>query len=550
MEETVEITGPGGQTRQVPFGTRLSELFGGTGLDAALAAIVNGETVDLATRITDPAVVTPLFLADRSGYAVYARSAAFLLTIAVHELFPDADVVIEHGINTEIAATITDGRPFTSDDIAAVRDRMRHIVAENSPIERVKIKRDEAVRLFTEAGMDDKLAVMRATNRTYLTLYRCRGRSDYLYGALVPSMGAISVFDLVEHGDGVLLLLPHKHPPHTLSGVVEMPKVRAAFAEAEHWARIVGATNVGDINTRATIDAGRDMVLMAEALHEKKISQIADAVADDLDHTRLVLIAGPSSSGKTTFSKRLAIQLRVLGLEPFPISADDYFRDWADTPRDAEGNLDFESLGTVNVPLLNRDLATLLDGGTVPLGRFDFVHGQRNLTGASYAMGARSILILEGIHGLNDALTPAIAADEKFRIYASALCPVNLDNHTSVYVSDVRTLRRLVRDHRTRGADAERTLQLWPSVRAGEDRNIFPFQESADVVFNSALLYELNALKPQAAPLLEHVDRESGVYGEAMRMLEFLSFFKSLPPTYIPPNSIAREFLGGSVFDA
>lgn len=550
MDETVEITLPGGQTRHVEFGTRISALFTGAGLDAPLAAILNGETVGLNSRLAGPAAITPLYLADRSGYAVYARSAAFLLTMAVQELFPHADVVIEHGINTEIAATITDGRPFTAADVAAVADEMRRLVALDAPIERVKVKRDEAIRLFAEAGMADKLAVMRATNRTYLTLYRCLGHSDYLYGALVPSTGLVSVFDLVPHGEnGILLLLPGKHPPHAQTSAVEMPRLRAAFAEAEEWARILHATNVGDINQLAAVDSGRDLILVNEGLHEKKIGQIADSVAGRLDRTRLVLIAGPSSSGKTTFSKRLAIQLRVLGLEPFPISADDYFRDWADTPRDADGKLDFESIETVDVPALNRDLTTLLGGGTIPLHTFDFTQGHRVDTGRTYTMSPRSILILEGIHGLNPALTPAIADDAKYRIYASALCPLNLDNHTSVYVSDVRTLRRLVRDNRTRGADAERTLQMWPDVRVGEDRNIFPFQETADVIFNSALLYELNALKPHAAPLLEHVDRESSVYGEAMRMLEFLSFFKSLPATHIPATSIVREFIGGSCFD-
>lgn len=549
MEETVEVTLPGGEQRAVEFGTRIAALFGGTGLEAPLAAIMNGETVGLNTRITEPVVVTPLYLADRSGYAVYARSVAFLLTLAVRELFGDGEVVLDHGINNEISATITDGGPLTADDIRAVRDEMRAIVARDAPIERVKVKRDEAVQIFTEAGMDDKLAVMRATNRTYVTLYRCLGHADYLYGALVPSTGFLTVFDLVPLGDGVLLLLPHKKPPHALSSVVEMPKLRAAFAEAEDWARILRAANVGDINELATLDHGRDMVLVAEGLHEKKISQIADAVAANLDHTRLVLIAGPSSSGKTTFSKRLAIQLRVLGLEPFPVSADDYFHDREHTPRSADGTFDFEALEAVDVAALNADIVAVLNGGSMALHRFDFVAGVRRDTGRRYEMNERSILIVEGIHGLNDRLTPDVAVDAKYRIYASALLPLNLDNHTSIYVSDVRTLRRMVRDNRTRGADAERTLQMWPSVRAGEERNIFPFQESADVVFNSALLYELNALKPHVQPLLEHVDRESTVYGEAMRMVEFLSFFKSLTATYIPPNSIVREFIGGSCFE-
>lgn len=548
MDELVEVTLPDGCV-QVPFGARISTLFGGQGAGAPVAAILNGETVMLSTRITDPATIMPLYLSDRSGYAVYARSLAFLLVLAVREVWPEATVLIEHAINNEIRASITNGHTVTAEDIARVDDAMHTLVAADHPIERIKVKKDEAIRIFTEANMTDKLAVLRSANRKYLTLYRCLGYYDYLYGALVPSTGYLHTFKLVPFSDGVLLLLPAKQPPHEVTELTAIPKLRSAFAETERWARILHAGNVGEINSAIAADAGRDMVLVSEALHEKKISQIADAILADLTQTRLVLIAGPSSSGKTTFSRRLAIQLRVLGLEPFTMSADDYFLDREHTPRDAQGRYDFEALTAVDVEAMNRDLVRVLAGDEIELIRFDFVSGTRVQTGRRYRMSSDSILIVEGIHGLNDALTPAIPESHKYRIYASALNPLNLDNHTSIYVSDVRTLRRMARDNRTRGADAEKTLTSWPSVRAGEERNIFPFQERADVMFNSSLLYELHALKRHVQPLLEQVDRDSAVYGEALRMLDFLSFFTPIADTYIPQNSIVREFIGGSCFD-
>jgi len=548
MDDVVEVTLPG-ETRQVPFGTPIVQLLGGTGKAAPLAAIMNGETVGLAKRITEPVTITPLYLADRSGYAVYARSVAFLLVLAVRETWPDATLEVDHAINNEIAAAITNGHTLTDADVRRVRDTMRDLVARDLPIERVKVKRDEAISIFEASGMTDKLEVMRHANRTYLTLYRCLDLYDYLYGALVPSTGYLHTFDLVPFDGGVLLLLPEKRPPHAQTTVTTMPKLRAVFDETETWARILGTANVGEINAAIEADGGRDLVLVSEALHEKKISQIADAILADLARTRLVLIAGPSSSGKTTFSKRLSIQLRVLGLEPFTISADDYFLDRDRSPVDAQGRHDFESLAALDVEKLDGDLARVLRGDQIDLVRFDFVAGKRVPTGRRYALREKSILVVEGIHGLNDGMTPSIPASGKYRIYASALNALNLDNHTSIFVSDVRTLRRMVRDSRTRGANADKTLTMWPSVRSGEERNIFPFQEQADVMFNSSLLYELSVLKPHAQPLLELVDRDSPVYGEAMRMLEFLSFFAPLGESYIPPNSIVREFIGDSCFE-
>lgn len=551
MDDVVEVTLPGNTVIQVPFGARLSEVLSAGSDEPPLAAIVNGETTSLATRVTDPVTVTPLRLSDRSGFAVYARSQCFLLGLAVHQALPGARLRIEHSLNNEIAGEIVgdDGAAVTASEIARVRDAMRDLVVQDLPIARMKVKRDEAIGLFQKAGMTDKLTVMRHTNRSYLTLYRCGDYYDYLYGALVPSTGLLGAFDLVAFGDGFLLLLPEKRSPHALTEVNPIPKVRAAFAETERWARILKADGVGEINQRLTADRGRDMILVSEGLHEKKISQIADAIAANRAQIPLVLIAGPSSSGKTTFSKRLSIQLRVLGLDPFTLSADDYFIDRDRCPKDASGAYDFESLAALDVATLDRDLARVLGGGAMDLISFDFVTGRRVALGRQFRLGPDSVLIVEGIHGLDDAMTPSIPADAKYRVYASALNPLNLDDHTSIYVSDVRTLRRLVRDNRSRGTDAERTLATWPSVRNGEEKYIFPFQEDADVVFNSSLLYELNVLKPFATPLLQQVDRDSPVYGEAMRMLEFLSFFAPVEPTFVPANSIIREFIGGSCFD-
>lgn len=543
----VRVTLPAGRLIDVPFGTRIGDLFEQDTAEPPLAAIRNGATVELSTPLVEACNVTPVRLTDRTGYAVYARSLCFLLALATREVLPEATVVIRHSINNEIFGVI---EPAVSPaQIQMIRDHMRDLVALGEPIERLRVKREEAVRIFTSYGADDKLRLLRRANHQYVSIYRCRGYDDYLYGALVPSLGYLTRFDLVPFDGGFLILLPEKKAPHDVTPVAAIPKLRAVFAETEEWARILEVAHVGAINEALAIDDGQELILMAEALQERKLSLIADAIVRHSTRRPLVLIAGPSSSGKTTFSRRLSIQLRVLGLNPYTISADDYYVDRERNPRHPDGSYDFEALAAIDTDLLGQHLTALLDGDPIDLVRFDFVSGKRVPTGQSYAMADDSILIIEGIHGLNDGLTPQIPADRKYKIYVSALTPLNIDRHSAVYVSDVRTLRRIIRDHRSRGKSAETTLVGWPSVREGEERYIFPHQEQADVMFNSSLLYEINVLKPYAEPLLEQVDRDSPVFAEANRMLKLLRFFRPTWDTYVPANSIIREFIGDSCFE-
>ena len=548
MPPTIVVTLPGGDTTEVPFGTPVSELISTNGT-RPLAAVVNGEAVWLGTLLTEPARVAPILLSDRPGFAIYARSMCYLLALAAHEEFPGSTLEVEHSINNEIFATLDGDRSAGDEEVARLLARMRELVASDEAIERVKVTREEAVATFSAQGMADKVDLLGSINQPYVSLYRCRGYADYLFGPLVPSLGYLATFD-VEHFDGgILLLLPDKQHPDEVAPRTDIPKLRATFRATERWVRILGVSNVGEINTSLAADEGRDLILMSEALHEKEISKIADAVLADREGKKLILIAGPSSSGKTTFSKGLSIQLRVLGLEPFPIAADDYFVERGKTPLDASGNPDFESLGAVDVATLNEHLTTWLSGGEVDLISFNFLDGSRHLTGRSYRMNPRSVLILEGIHGLDDGLTPSIAMSAKYRIYVSALTPLNMDDHTAIFVSDIRTLRRVIRDQRTRGRNAEETLRMWPSVRAGEARYIFPYQENADVMFNSSLLYEINALKPYAEPLLENINHNSSEYVEAARLLNLLKFFQPASERFMPGNSIIREFIGGSCFE-
>nr|NLI51237.1 nucleoside kinase [Propionibacterium sp.] len=549
MPPTIAVTLPGGRVEEVPFGTSVAEVLGEGPGGPPVAAVLNGEPVNLGTLLTEPARVAPILLSDRTGFAIYARSVCYLLALAVYELFPGRKLVVEHSINTEVFATLDGGRHVTTDEVARLLAHMRDLVATDAPIERLRVPREQALRTFADQGMTDKTSLLQSVNQPYVSVYRCRGYHDYLFGTLVPSLGRLRTFDVQAFAGGILVLLPDKKNLDRIPPRSEIPKLRATFRETERWAHILGAQNVGGLNEKLSVDEGRDLILVAEGLHEKKISQIADAILIDIDRTKLVLIAGPSSSGKTTFSKRLSIQLRVLGLEPFPIAADDYFLPHALTPRDADGNYDFESLAALDVAALSADLTTLLAGGEIELVRFDFVAGTRVRTGRTYRMNDRSVLIVEGIHGLNDAMTPDIPPEAKYRVYCSSLTPLNMDDHTAIFVSDVRTLRRIIRDARTRGKSAEGTLTMWPSVRAGEEKHIFPYQEHADVMFNSSLLYEINALQPHVQPLLEAIDHDSPVYVEASRLLKLLRFFRPASERYIPANSIIREFIGGSCFD-
>lgn len=556
MKALVKVTFSDGKVKEVPIGTRLidaldEEVKSRDGDNYVIAAIINGKAVELFTPIYSDSKVKLIHVLDRIGYSIYARSMNYLAVIAATHAFDNVDVVIEHSINNEIYGKLYLGRETTEEDVEILKQKMKSIVEQDLPIEKIKVLKSVANNIFTSYNMPDKTSLMRHADEEYVSLYKCANIYDYLYGPLVPSMGYLKSFDVSFFEEGFLIFLPEKKEISKISSFRDIPKLRAAFEETKEWAHILGLSNVGDINDilSSSVEARRDMFLVAEGLHEKKISKIADSILEDIDNTKLILIAGPSSSGKTTFANRLSIQLRVLGLEPKSISADDYFVDREHTPKKPDGEYDFESLEAVDVQLLNTHLSMLLNGEEIDLVKFNFITGERELTGKKYKMTDKSVLIVEGIHGLNEAMTPSIPKEHKYKIYVSALTHINLDKHSSVYVSDIRTLRRMIRDNSHRGMAPEETLVNWPSVRAGEEQNIFPYQEEADIMFNSSLVYEIHVLKKYAEPLLRQIPRTSPAYADARRILKFLRFFKSADDTFVPQNSIMREFIGGSFFE-
>ncbi len=551
MTEKIQISLPGNIHKEVDKGTTVLEIIGtGKDLGEPVAAIINGEIRELFRPLHSDSEVIPIDRINRIGYSIYARSVSYLLVLAVKELFPNASVVIDHAINDEIYGEIVYYRDMTEQDIQDIKQKMKEIVKEDSQIEKVKVSKERAIEIFKSYKAYDQLSLLKnATDYSRISLYKCRGYFDYFYGPMVPSMGYLDTFDVKFLDPGFILMLPDKKELNKINEFKELVKLRAVYKETKKWAQILEISNLGDINEKIEKGVMSEVVLIGEALHERKISEIADIIAENREKIKVVLIAGPSSAGKTTFSKRLSIQLRVLGLEPHAIEADDYFLDREHTPIDAEGKFDFESIRAMDVGLLNEHLTKLLNGEEIDTINYNFLTGARELTQKTYKMNDKSVLILEGIHGLNEKMTPSVSKEHKYKIYVSALTQLNIDNHNSLFVSDVRTIRRLIRDARTRGRTAEETLLTWPSVRAGEEANVFPYQEEADMMFNSTIVYEMNVLKKHIEPLLKEIPRDSLAYIEANRILKLLKFFKSIDEECIPPNSIIREFIGGSCFN-
>lgn len=551
MSEKIKISLPGNIHKEVDKGTTTLEILGsGKGAGEPIAAIINGEIRELFRPLNRDSEVIPIDRLHRIGYSIYARSVSYLFVLATREMFPGSSVIIDHSINDEIYGEIKYKRPIVEEDIKKIKQRMKEIVEEDSQIEKIKVKKEKAIELFESYGAYDKLSLIKnATEYDEVYLYKSRGYFDYFYGPMVPSMGYLANFDLLFFDPGFLLMLPDKKEFNKIKGFKDMPKLRAVYKETTKWAQILEVSNLGSINEKIADKTINDVILIGEALHEKKISQIADSILEKKDKIKMVLISGPSSSGKTTFSKRLAIQLRVLGMKPHAIEADAYFLNRDSTPLTLDGEPDFESLRALDVELLNEHLKDLLDGKAIETIDYNFLTGERELTGQSYQMGEDSILILEGIHGLNEDMTHSISKEHKYKIYVSALTQLNIDNHNSLFVSDVRTIRRLIRDNATRGRSAEETLVTWPSVRAGEEKNIFPYQEEADVMFNSTIIYEMNVLKKHVEPILKEIPQDSIAYIEANRILKLLRYFKSIDENCIPQNSIIREFIGGSCFE-
>jgi uridine kinase len=512
-----------------------------------MAALIDDELRELTYHIERDVEVTPLSMAHWDGSRVYRRSLTFLLLVAVHELFPEAQINIDHSVTFGGSFCEVTGRQnFTPDELAQIEARMQQIVEADTPIGKERVPLREAIEIFRRRGEDDKVRLLsyRRKDKDYLTLYRLRGLSDYFHGYMVPSAGYLRYFALTYYAPGFILRFPIRNTTD-LQPVVEYPKLIHVFREYGQTLRLLGIEDVGSLDQ--SIDAGRanEIILVAEALHEQRIAQIATQIAGRRGQVKLVLMAGPSSSGKTTFAKRLAVQLLANGMRPIAIGLDDYFVDRELTPRDEQGNYNFEILEALDLKLFNQQLLQLMAGEQVTLPHFNFVTGKRE-PGVTIQLGPEHVLLVEGIHGLNPGLVPAIPSDRIFRIFISALTQLNIDRHNRVATTDTRLIRRIVRDARTRGYSATDTISRWQSVRRGEREFIFPYQENADVMFNSALVYELSALKPFVEPLLLQIEPGKPGHVEAKRLLAFLQWFAPMPTDLIPDNSILREFVGGS----
>lgn len=512
-----------------------------------VAALVDGHLRELSYSLARDAQVQPLSMSNDDGMRIYRRGLTFLTVSAALRLFPQAQVVVEHSIQSGGYFCQVRGRaPFTQAELTQLSDEMQAMVTANLPFTKEVLPLPEAVELFRARGDLDKVKLLAARAKNYLVIYRLNGFADYFHGYMVPSTGYLRWFKLQIADTGFLLQFPQRATPTTVRPQPEIDHLLATFREYSAWLDHLGLRNVGALNESIRTGNIRELVLVTEALHEQRIAHLAEWIALRQGQVRLVLISGPSSSGKTTFSKRLAVQLMAHGLHPFALAIDEYFVDREQTPRDEFGDYDFESIQALNLERFNHDLLDLMEGRTAHLPHYDFVLG-RSLPGESVTLSPDTVIIAEGIHGLNPTLVPSIPAPRVARLYVSALTQLNLDHHNRVSTTDTRLIRRIVRDAATRGYTAADTLRRWDSVRKGETTRIFPYQENADVMFNSALVYELAALRPLAEPLLLQVPPDTPEYVRAKRLLSLLAWFQPCPHDIIPDNSLLREFIGGSI---
>ena len=537
-----------------PIGITLLDIYSGFGLNmpyGPVSAKVNNKVESLTFRVYNNKDVEFLDLCSSSGMRTYVRSLFFVLYKAVEDLYPNGNIVLEHPISKGYYCQLKLDRSIGLDDVQRIKQRMKEIIAEDLPFERFEKHTDEVVELFRQKGMNDKVQLLETSGNLYSYYYTLGDTIDYYYGSLLPSTGYLHLFDLVKYYDGLLLQVPNRSNPSKLEEMLKQEKMLEVLKEHRQWNQILGIGTVGDFNKACNAGYATELINVSEALQEKRISQIADEIyhRGQKGHpVKLILISGPSSSGKTTFSKRLSVQLMANGLKPYPVSLDDYFVNRVDTPKDENGNYDYESLYALDLDFFNQQLQALLNGEEVELPRFNFNTGIREMSGQRLKVDDNMILILEGIHALNPELTPHIPAESKFKIYVSALTTILLDNHNYIPTTDNRLLRRIIRDYKYRGYSAEETISRWPSVRAGEEKWIFPFQENADVMFNSALLFELAIIKDYAEPILRKVPNNRPEYSEAYRLRKFLEYFIPLQDKELPPTSLLREFLGGSSF--
>ena len=541
-------------TREFPEGSSLLDIYNGFNLAmpyGPVSAKVNNKVESLDFRVYYNKDIEFLDIANSSGMRTYVRSLFFILVKAVEELYPQGSISLEHPISKGYFCKLHIDRTIGLDDVQRIKQKMQEIIPADIPYTRTESHTEEVVRLFEKRGMMDKARLLDTYGQLYSYYYQLGDTVDCYYSSLVPSTGYIRLFDIVKYYDGLLLRIPSRENPTKLEEVVKQEKMLEVFQEYHRWNQILGISTVGDLNVACNHGHATDLINVSEALQEKKIAQIADEIThrnQDGKRVKLVLISGPSSSGKTTFSKRLSIQLMTNGLKPYPISLDDYFVNRNDTPLDENGKHDFESLYAVDLPFFEEQLTTLLNGGEVELPRYNFTTGKREMSGKKLRIDEHMILIIEGIHALNPALTPHIPNENKYKVYVSALTTILLDNHNYIPTTDNRLLRRIIRDYKYRSYSAEETIARWPSVRAGEEKWIFPYQENADAMFNSALLFELAVLKDYVEPVLRKVPNRCPEYSEAHRLLRFLNYFVSVQDKELPPTSLLREFLGGSSF--
>ena len=551
MKQEIQIYCKNNQkTQAFATGSSLYEIYKGFDLQmpyGVVSAKVNNRVEGLNFKVYHNKDVEFLDISSESGLRTYVRSLCFVLCKAVEDLYPNGQILLEHPVSKGYYCSLRIGKEIALEDVTRIKKRMEEIIAENIPFHRIEEHTEDAIRLFKEKGMTDKVKLLQTTGRLYTNYYKLGNSVDYYYGSLLPSTGHIKLFDLVKYYDGLLLRFPNRKNPSILGEMVKQEKMLEVFKENRKWQEIMEVSTVGDINQAIQAGHATDLINVAEALQEKRIARIADDICQRKD-IKVVLISGPSSSGKTTFSKRLSVQLMANGRYPYPISLDDYFVDREHTPRDENGDYDYESLYALDLELFNSHLEALVKGETIEIPRFNFTTGKRENSGNFLKLKDNMIIILEGIHALNPELTPHIAEDNKYRIYVSALTTVSLDNHNYIPTTDNRLLRRIIRDYNYRGYSAEETIKRWPSVRAGEEKWIFPYQENADAMFNSALLFELSVLKSHVDPILYQVPESSPTFSEACRLRRFMEYFIPVPDHDLPPTSLLREFLGGSSF--
>lgn len=538
------------KTQDVAIGSTLSDVFKQFNLKmpyGPICARVNNRVVGMNYQLYHNKDVEFLDMHDASASRNYTRTLFFILCKAVHDLYPGSRVVIDIPVSNGYYINLHIGREVTDEDATRIRERMQQIIDEKIPIERFEVRTEEAIRMFEQKGDEAKVKLLRSVGSLYTVYHRIDDYVDYYYGALLTNTSDIYLFGLERYFEDLLLRIPSKHDPSQLGALVKQDKMFEVFLEQHRWQHILGVSTIGDFNEAVKAGHATNLINVSEALQEKKISQIADQITRHPE-VRVVLIAGPSSSGKTTFCKRLSIQLLANGIRPVQISLDDYFVDREKTPKDADGDWDYESIHALDINLINLQLSALFRGEEVELPKYDFLSGRSGMSGKRLRLTDRQVLLVEGIHALNPELTAQIPKRQKFHVYISALTSILLDDHNYIPTTDNRLLRRIIRDHKYRGVSAQETIRRWPSVRAGETKWVFPYQENADVMFNTAMLYELAVIQEQAAPLLEQVPENCVEYSEAYRLRKFLSYITPIPSRALPPTSLVREFLGGSSF--